>query len=44
MHNPNVLYLIAAISIVTYLKNSPGIGLLFTKAKTMEVEIYIDTD
>ena len=27
-----------------YLKNSPGMGLLFTKAKTTEVEIYVDAD
>ena len=44
MHNPNEEHLNVALRIVKYLKNSPGMGLLFTKAETMEVEIYTDAD
>ena len=44
MHNPNEEHLKAALRIVKYLKNSLGMGLLFTKDETMEVEIYTDAD
>ena len=44
MHNPNEEHLKVALSIVKYLKNSPEMGLLFTKSETMEVEIYTDAD
>ena len=44
MHNPNEEHLKVALRIVKYLKNSLGMGLLFTKAETMEVEIYTAAD
>ena len=44
MHNPNEEHLKVALRIVKYLKNSPRMGLLFTKAETMEVEIYTDAN
>ena len=44
MHNPNEEHLKAALRIVKYLKNSPGMRLLFTKAETMKVEIYTHAD
>ena len=44
MHNTNEKHLKVALRIVKYLKNSPGMGLLFTKAETIEVEIYTYAD
>ena len=44
IHNPNEEHLKAALRIVKYLKNSLGLGLLFTKAETMEEEIYTNVD
>ena len=44
MQNPSKVHLKAALRIVKYLKNSLGIGLLFTKAETMEVEMYTNAD
>ena len=44
IHNPNKEHLKVALRIEKYLKNSLEMGLLFTKAKTMEVEIYTDAD
>ena len=44
IHNPNEEHLKVALRIEKYLKNSLEMGLLFTKAKTMEVEIYTDAD
>ena len=44
IHKPNEEHLKAALRIVKYLKNSLGLGLLFTKAETMEEEIYTNAD
>ncbi|KAJ4713234.1 Retrovirus-related Pol polyprotein from transposon TNT 1-94 [Melia azedarach] len=44
MHNPNEEHMKVVLRIIKYLKNSPGMGLLFTKVEKIEVEVYTDAD
>jgi hypothetical protein len=44
MHSPSEEHMKAIISILQYLKSSPGKGIMFTKGYTLNIESYTDAD